>query len=444
MASNTSENKVPLQPLIIDQSIVGQSHTSWDDPFVVNGNGGVYSCIILDGVKYVRIEDVTVLVGPPILITDNESIPDIPKNRWICHFSMGGNILKKDKELERYDDDDGKEHVQGFFLTTNKKEIVFEINGRWVDNFKQPHGIICINSDVQLNNIQVDTNRENDTDLPYLGQMGKSIYCIGSTIQIRDCTFDIDTQTNQLESCLFDNTTCLMHNCQVKMNKPISLENSSQLVVSDCSLKCDEHFIIETNTWADRSCYAGIYGNTTLTHVSESRDLPVQRGDIFLFGFGITIKTYVQETCVIKNIQQWVNDVKTDVDGDYNGRYVVKGGGGAYKLREAELQQACVNGRQRPMEMYNLKPVYAAIVLRTNPMVIVMHLSNTLPLDVIKLVLRLLDIPQDILALTGQKYNDFKSGGGSGGGGGGGGGSGGGGGGKKTKRGLYKVFILKL
>ena len=49
-----------------------------------------------------------------------------------------------------------------------------------------------------VNNIQIETNRENDTVLPdrYLDQMDKSIYCIGSKIQMRDCIFIIDTPTN--------------------------------------------------------------------------------------------------------------------------------------------------------------------------------------------------------------------------------------------------------
>jgi len=480
MSSGEHKSDGTLQPLIIRQS-----GTSWDEPFVVNG--GVYSCIVLDGVQFVRIENARVKVGPPIFVTENEfdgsmSIPDIPIDRWICHFSMGKGVLKKYKEPEIYEDDDGNEHIRGFFLTTKDEEIATEININWVNNFKQIHGIICINSDVQLNNIQIETNRENDTVLPdrYLGQMDKSIYCIGSKIQMRDCfSINIDTPTNTNNSCLLDNTKCLMHNCQVKMNKSIVLENSSQLVVSDCSLYCDEHFIIETNTWLDRSCYVGIYGKTTLIHVSESRDLPVKRGDIFLFGFGITIKTYVHNShgYVIKKIQNWVNDAKSDVDGYYSGRYVVKEGNEAYNLREAALQRAWDSGRQpQPSQSmlmypdnpvltayhgnpvltaYHSNPVYAAIILNHNPMNITIYLSRKLPLELIIHVLELLNIPKDISALTYKRYNQLMNGGGGGGGGGGaGGGSGGsggegsgsGGGAKKQKTGksLYKVFILKV
>lgn len=433
MNSTGETNTEPLQPLIIRQS-----GTSWDDPFVPPV--GVYSCIVLDNVKFVRIEDVRVRVGPPILITDNEldgsmSIPDIPIDRWMCHFSMGEGVLKKYKDPEIWADDDGNEHVRGFFVTTKGEEITMDINKRWVNNFKQIHGIICINSDVQLNNIKIETNRENDTVLPYLGQMDKSIYCIGSKIQMRDCIFNIDTPTNTHNSCLLDNTKCLMHNCEVKMNKPIFLQNSSQLIVSDCELDCDEHFIIETNTWQDRSCYVGIYGKTTLIHVSESKDLPVKRGDIFLFGFGITIKN----RHVIKNIQRWVNDAKSDVDGYYSGRYVVKEGNEAYNLREVALQHAWETKRQpqpsQSMLMYHGNPVYAAIILNHNPMYITVDLSRKLPLELIIHVLGLLNIPKDISALTYKRYNQLMN---SGGGGGGGGGA------KKQKRSLYKVFILKV
>ena len=443
--STETKSTEPLQPLIIRKSDIrkSKSGTSWDDPFVVNG--GVYSCIVLDNVQFVRIENVHVQVGPPIPITENNfdgsmSIPDIPIDRWICHFSMGEGVLKKFKEPEICENDDGNKYIQGFFLTTNGKEIKTNINIRWINNFKQIHGIICRNSDVQLYNIQVQTNRENNTILPNLGQMDKSVYCISSKIQMRDCIFHIDTQTNTSNSCLLNNTKCLMHNCKVKMNQPIYLENSSQLVVSDCKLDCDEHFIIETNTWTDRSCYVGIYGKTTLTHVPESRDLPVQRGDIFLFGFGITIKTYVHNSneYVSKNIQQWVSEVKSDVDGHYGGRYVVKEGKEAYNLREAALQHTWATKRQpqpsQSMSMYYDNPVYAAIILRPNPMFIAVYLSTKLPLDLIIHILGLLNIPQDILTLTYQGYNDLK----------GGGGGGGGGGNKKQKRGLYKVFILKV
>ena len=442
MLSGGQKSDGPLQPLIIDQS-----GTSWDEPFVVNG--GVYSCIVLDGVQFVRIENARVKVGPPICITENEfdgSIPDIPIDRWICHFSMGKGVLKKYKEPEIYEDDDGNEHIRGFFLTTKDEEIATEININWVNNFKQIHGIICINSDVQLNNIQIETNRENDTVLPdrYLGQMDKSIYCIGSKIQMRDCfSINIDTPTNTNNSCLLDNTKCLMHNCQVKMNQSIVLENSSQLVVSDCLLDCDKHFIIETNEWTDRSCYVGIYGKTILSHVSESRDLPVKRGDIFLFGFGITIKTGNSNEYV--DIQQWVSDVKSDVDGNYDGRYIVKEGEQAYNLRETALKET-LDVTSQPyqvmVEYYN-NPVYAAIILRPNPMFITFYLSGKLPLELIIHILGLLDIPKDILALTYQRYNHFKNGSGGGGSGGSGGG-GSGGSGKKQRLGLYKQFTLKI
>ena len=463
MSSGEHKSDGTLQPLIIRQS-----GTSWDEPFVVNG--GVYSCIVLDGVQFVRIENARVKVGPPICITENEfdgsmSIPDIPIDRWICHFSMGKGVLKKYKEPEIYEDDDGNEHIRGFFLTTKDEEITTNINKRWVNNFKQIHGIICINSDVQLYNIQVETNHSNNTVLSqrYLNQMDKSIYCIGSKIQMQHCTLNIHTLTNTDKSCLFDNTKCLLHNCQVRMNHSIYLENSSQLVVSDCLLICDKHFIIESNEWMDRSCYVGIYGKTILSHVSESRDLPVKRGDIFLFGFGITIKTYIHNSneYIIKNIQQWVNGVKSDVDGNYEGRYIVKEGKEAYNLRETALQRAWTTQRQpqpsQSMLMYHGNPVYAAIILNHNPMNIAICLTIKLPLELIIRVLELLNIPEDILALTYKRYNQLMNGGGGGGGGSGGGGSGGGGGGsgggvggsgggakkQKTGKSLYKVFILK-
>ena len=455
MSSGEHKSDGTLQPLIIRQS-----GTSWDEPFVVNG--GVYSCIVLDGVQFVRIENARVKVGPPIFVTENEfdgsmSIPDIPIDRWICHFSMGEGVLTKYKEPEIYEDDDGNEHIRGFFLTTNGKEIATEINISWVNQFKQPHGIICRHSDVQLYNIQVETNHSNNTVLSqrYLNRMDKSIYCIGSKIQMQHCKLNIDTLTNTDKSCLFDNTKCLLHNCQVRMNHSIYLENSSQLVVSDCLLICDKHFIIESNEWMDRSCYVGIYGKTILSHVSESRDLPVKRGDIFLFGFGITIKTYIHNSneYIIKNIQQWVSGVKSDVDGNYEGRYIVKEGKEAYNLRETALQRAWTTQRQpqphQTMFQYVNNPVYAAIILRPNPMFITFYLSGKLPLDLIIRILGLLDIPKDILALTYQKNNHFKNGsggGGSGGGSSGGGGSGGGGsgGGKKQRLGLYKQFTLKI
>ncbi len=113
-------------------------------------------------------------------------------------------------------------------------------------------------------------------------------------------------------------------------------------------------------------------------------------------------------------------------------------------MRETALQRAWTTQRQpqpyQTMFQYMNNPVYAAIILRPKPMFITFYLSGELPLDLIIRILGLLNIPEDILALTYQKYNHFKGGGG---GGGGGGGSSRGSG-KKQKLGLYNQFTIKL